>query len=114
MAEAKAAAEAKAKAEAEAEEKRKAEGRNKPGKPAASPSPEPDPKAQKNFIDPESLIMKSKDGFVQAYNGQAAVDAHAQIIVAQDVTQSAVDYSQLVPMTDAITNRRALDHDHIA
>ena len=101
-AEAKAAAEAKAKAEAEAEEKRKAEGRNKPGKPAASPSPEPDPKAQKNFTDPESRIMKSKDGFVQAYNGQAAVDAHAQIIVAQDVTQSAVDYSQLVPMTDAI------------
>jgi hypothetical protein len=34
--------------------------------------------------------------------GQAAVDAHAQIIVALDVTQSAVDYSQLVPMTDAI------------
>ena len=33
--------------------------------------------------------MKSKDGFVQAYNAQAAVDAEAQIIVAQDVTQSA-------------------------
>src|SRR5271165_3336092 len=100
-AEAKAAAEVKAKAEAEAEEKRKAEGR-KPGNAAAPPSPEPDPKAQRNFTDPESRIMKSKDGFVQAYNGQAAVDAHAQIIVAQDVTQSAVDYGQLVPMTDAI------------
>ena len=46
--------------------------------------------------------MKSKDGFVQAYNAQAAVDAEAQIIVAQDVTQSAVDCAQLVPMTDAI------------
>ena len=46
--------------------------------------------------------MKSKDGFVQAYNGQAAVDAQAQIIVAQDVTQDAVDYRQLVPMVDAI------------
>jgi transposase len=101
-AEARAAAEAKAKAEAEAEEKRKAEGRKKPGKPAAPPSPEPDPKAQKNFTDPESRIMKSKDGFVQAYNGQAAVDAHAQIIVAQDVTQSAVDCGQLVPMIDAV------------
>ena len=64
-AEAKAAAEAEAKAEAEAEEKRKAEGRKKPGKPGAPPSPEPDPKAQKNFTDPESRIMKSKDGFVQ-------------------------------------------------
>jgi hypothetical protein len=101
-AEAKAAAAAKAKVEAEAEEKRKAEGRKKPGKPAAPPSPEPAPKAQKNFTDPESRIMKSKDGFVQAYNAQAAVDAHAQIIVAQDVTQSAVDCSQLMPMIDAV------------
>jgi hypothetical protein len=101
-AEAKAAAAAKAKVEAEAEEKRKAEGRKKPGKPAAPPSPEPAPKAQKNFTDPESRIMKSKDGFVQAYNAQAAVDAHAQIIVAQDVTQSAVDCSQLMPMVDAV------------
>ena len=101
-AEAKAAAEEKAKAQAEAEEKRKAEGRKKPGKPAAPPSPEPDPKAQKNFIDPESRIMKSKEGFVQAYNGQIAVDAKAQIIVAQGVTQCAADSGQLVPMIDAI------------
>jgi transposase len=101
-AEAKAAAEAKAKEEAEAEDKRKAEGRKKPGKPAAAPSCEPAPKAQKNFTDPESRIMKSKDGFVQAYNAQAGVDAHAQIIVAQDVTQSPVDCGQLVPMVDAV------------
>ena len=45
--------------------------------------------------------MKSKDGFVQAYNAQIAVDSQAQIIVAQDVTQSAVDSGQLVPMIDA-------------
>jgi hypothetical protein len=101
-AEARAVAEAKAKAQAEAEAKRQAEGRKKSGRPAAPPSPEPDPKAQKNFTDPESRIMKSKDGFVQAYNGQAAVDAHSQIIVAQDVTQSGVDCGQLVPLTDAV------------
>jgi transposase len=101
-AEAKAGAEAEAKARAEAEAKRQAEGRKKPGKPAAPPSPEPDPKAQKNFTDPESRIMKGKDGFVQAYNGQIAVDAQAQIIVAQDVTQCAVDKGQLIPMVDAI------------
>jgi len=35
-------------------------------------------------------------------NAQIAVDSAAQIIVAQDVTQSAVDSGQLVPMTDAI------------
>jgi transposase len=101
-AEAKVAAEAKIKAAAEAEEKREAEGRKKSGRKAAPPSIEPAPKAQKNFTDPESRIMKSKDGFVQAYNAQAAVDSVAQIIVAQDVTQSAVDCGQLVPMTDAI------------
>ena len=101
-AEAKAAAEEKARAEAEAEEKRKAEGRKKPGKPAAPPSTDPDPKAQKNFTDPESRIMKSKDGFVQAYNAQAVVDREAQIIVAQDTTQEATDKHQLIPMTDAI------------
>jgi len=101
-AEAKAAAEAKLKAEAEAAEKRAAEGRRKPGRQAAPPSSEPDGKAQRNFTDPESRIMKSKDGFVQAYNAQAAVDAEAQIIVAHDVTQSPVDCGQLVPMTDAI------------
>jgi transposase len=101
-AQAKAAAEAKAKAAAEAEEKRQAEGRKKPGPPAAPPSPEPDPKAQRNFTDPESRIMKSKDGFVQAYNGQIAVDAQAQVIVAHDVTQSAADCGQLLGMADAV------------
>ena len=63
-AEAKAAAEAKAQAAAEEEAKRQAEGRKKPGPKAAPPSCDPDPKAQKNFTDPESRIMKSKDGFV--------------------------------------------------
>ena len=85
---AKAELEAEAKAAAEAEAKRgprrrrKAEGRKKPGRPAAPPSEDPDPKAQKNFTDPESRIMKTKDGFIQGYNAQAAVDAEAQVIVA--------------------------------
>jgi transposase len=101
-AEAKAAADAKLKAAAEAQQQREAEGRKKPGRQAAPPSPMPDPKAQKNFTDPESRIMKSKDGFVQAYNAQIAVDSTAQVIVAQDVTQSPVDSGQLVPITDAV------------
>jgi len=101
-AEAKAAAEAERKERAAAEAKREAEGRRQGGRKAAPPSPTPDAKAQKNFTDPESRIMKSKDGFVQAYNAQIAVDAEAQIIVAQDVTQSASDCAQLLPMTDAV------------
>ena len=46
--------------------------------------------------------MKRKNGFVQAYNAQAAVDAEAQIIVAQHVTQNGGDSGQLVPLIDAI------------
>jgi hypothetical protein len=101
-AEAKAAAEAKLEEQAAADEKREVEGRHKGGRKAAPPSATPDAKAQKNFTDPESRIMKSKDGFVQAYNGQIAVDAEAQIIVAHDVTQSGSDCAQLLPMIDAV------------
>src|ERR1700721_1331558 len=67
-AEAKLEAEEERRIEAEKERQRQAEGRKKPGKPAAQPSDEPNPKSQPNFPDPESRIMKSKDGFVQAYN----------------------------------------------
>ena len=79
-ADARLAAEEERRIEAEKEQQRQAEGRKKPGKPAAPPSDQPDPKSQRNFTDPESRIMKSKDGFIQAYNAQAAVDAGAQIM----------------------------------
>src|SRR5712671_4543743 len=98
------AAEEERRIEAEKEQQRQAEGRKKPGKPAAPPSEEPDPKSQRNFTDPESRIMKSKDGFVQAYNAQAAVDAGAQIIVAHELTQCGSDQGQLVPLIEAIEN----------
>src|SRR5271165_948081 len=101
-AEARAAAEAERKARAEAEKKREAEGRKKPGKPAAPPSEDPDPKAQKNFTDPESRIMKTKDGFIQGYNAQAAVDAEAQVIVAHGLDANGSDQHQLTPMVDAV------------
>ena len=101
-AEAKAAAEAERQARAEAEKKREAEGRKKPGRPAAPPSEDPDPKAQKNFTDPESRIMKTKDGFIQGYNAQAAVDAEAQVIVAHGLDANASHQHQLTPMVDAV------------
>ncbi len=84
--ETKAAAQAKAKAQADAEEKRKVEGRKRGGKPPAKPSEETDPKPQKNFTDPQSRIMKTKDGFIQGYNAQVAVDAAAQVIAAMVLT----------------------------
>src|SRR6476660_8595173 len=69
-ADARLAAEEERRIEAEKEQQRQAEGRKKPGKPAAPPSDQPDPKSQRNFTDSGSLIMKSKDAFVQAYNAQ--------------------------------------------
>lgn len=63
---------------------------------------EPDPKAQRNFTDPDSRVLLTKDGFIQGYNAQAAVDGAKQIIVAHGLTQSMSDCPQLVPLVDAV------------
>lgn len=65
-------------------------------------SGEPEPKAQENFTDPESKILKTGDGYVQGYNAQAAVNAEDQVIVAADVVARQNDADQLVPMLDQI------------
>jgi len=63
---------------------------------------QPAPKAQYNFTDPESRILKGADGFVQGYNTQIAVEPGFQLIVGQQVTQAANDKQQLVPLIEAI------------
>ena len=87
--------EAKAALEAEAREQAAQSGK-------APDQAAPAPKAQRNFTDPDSKIQKTADGFIQGYNAQAAVDAHAQVIVAQDVTPMAADVGQLLPQVTAI------------
>jgi transposase len=87
--EAKRVLEARAKATAAAEHK-----------PAEEAKPED--KAQYNFTDPESRIMKGPDGFVQAYNAQIAVDDVGQLIVGQAVTQEVNDKRQLQPMIETV------------
>jgi hypothetical protein len=62
----------------------------------------PQPKAQHNFTDPESRIMKGPDGFVRAYNAQAAVEPALQLIVGQALIQQANDKQQLVAMIDVV------------
>jgi transposase len=101
-AEAKAAAEEEERRRAEAEAKRVAEGRKKNGPTPAPPKTEPEGKAQRNFTDPESRILKTKDGYIQGYNAQAAVDGKAQIIVAQTLAAGTSDQDQLVPLVDGI------------
>jgi transposase len=101
-AEAKAAAEEETRRRAEAEERRRAEGRKKNGKTPAPPSPEPAAKTQRNFTDPESRVLLTKDGYIQGWNAQAAVDGMAQIIVAHGLTASMSDHDQLVALIDGI------------
>jgi transposase len=66
------------------------------------PFGEPPEKKQDNFTDPESRIMKTSSGYEQCYNGQIAVDAESRLIVAAEVTQSAADAEQLLPMVEKI------------
>jgi transposase len=68
------------------------------------PSDKPAPKAQRNFTDPESRIMRdgATKSFEQCYNAQAAVDSHSQIIVSTNVTQEANDKKQLEPLLEKL------------
>jgi transposase len=91
----------------EREKQEEERGRKFGGRPPQAPDPEqaqPEAKAQRNFTDPDSRIMK--DGatkeFVQAYNAQAVVDSAAQVIVAAEVTQEANDKQQLAPMLEQV------------
>ncbi|NOS79627.1 MAG: IS1182 family transposase [Nitrospira sp. CG24D] len=80
------------------------------GRPPTRPPGVPHEKAQRNFTDPESRIMKTAEGVVQGYNAQAAVDAASQIIVAQHVTPAPNDQQQLVSLLAQIkanTGRQA-------
>jgi transposase len=110
---AKAALEAEAQAAREAE--RKETEHNKEGEPEPeqqAPLPahrvphddagRPDAKAQRNFTDPDSRILKRDKTYLQGYNGQAAVAGEQQIIVAQALTNQAPDVQHLVPLTQQI------------
>lgn len=102
-------AEAAAKAAKQAEkiEQRKAEevatGKKKRGRKPGEPDEKPENDAKANVTDPESRIMKTRSGYVQGYNAQAAV-TEDQIIVAAEVTQECNDVGQLLPMLEKIAD----------
>jgi transposase len=98
-------ARAKARAETEREEyERKCsrredrQGRSK-GKQIKPPQEEPRPEEQVNLVDSDSRLMRrsKREGYEQAYNGQAVVDAGgSQLVLAARVTQCASDSNELV------------------
>ena len=95
----------KAQRQAERIEKREAEeeaiGRKKRGRKPKEVVEvlEEEARAKANVTEPDSRIMKTRKGYIQGYNAQAAVD-RGQIILAADVTQEPNDVHQLHPMTE--------------
>ncbi len=102
---AKAALEAEARAEAQGKSEAKSPDGPDDAEAQAEGSAEPKlpaEKAQRNFTDPDSRIMRdgATKSFEQSYNCQAAVDDQAQVIVAAQVTQKANDKQQVKPLIE--------------
>jgi len=102
--EANAEAEAKRQEILQKEQALQKEGKKRKAKRPKEPSDKPEAKAQRNFTDPDSRIMKdgASKSFERAYNCQAAVDGESQIIVAANVTQQTNDKQQLKPLVEEI------------
>jgi len=95
-------AEANEKASAKARAKAVADGKDNAGVTEAVEiavaAATPNKKAQRNFTDPESRMMKTNDGFHYAYNAQTVVDEGSQVVLAAEVTQQAADVGELSTM----------------
>ena len=112
IAAAKQALQAEAKAAETARRAVMAEENRTPRTPTSGRDPfAPKPKAQRNFTDPDSKIMKTSDGaFHQCFNGQAVVDAQTQVIVVAELSDQAPDARQLEPALDQLQqNLQAID-----
>jgi transposase len=75
-------------------------GRKKRGRKPKAPEEVKLPEdARANRTDPESRVMKGRNGsYLQGYNGQAMADCDSQVIVAQQLTNEEGDAYQLAPM----------------
>jgi transposase len=72
------------------------------GRPLRGEDGGPADRAQRNFTDPDSRILPTRDGFIQGSNGQIAVDAGHQVIVAHRLVTTSADYRALMPLVDSI------------
>ena len=96
---------AKEKAErisAERAAKERERGRPLPGRKPKALDGEPEDKAQSNFTDPDSRIMKTGPTYEQCFNGRAAVDAASQVIVAHTLSNRQNDVDELLSVIDQI------------
>lgn len=75
----------------------KATGKKSRGRPPKEPVETVADEEKANVTDPDSRIMKGRQGYVQGYNAQAVV-TQDQVILAAELTQEANDVQQLHPM----------------
>lgn len=59
--------------------------------------------ARRNSTDPQSRVMKTRDGFIQGYNAQLAV-SDDQLILVAELTDRPADAGMLIPMMTAADN----------
>jgi transposase len=79
-----------------------ASGKPPRGRPPQAPDPAPQSTDQVNFTDADSRIMKTTDGFQQAYNAQAGVETASRLIVGPRVSQAPNDKRELLPNVAAV------------
>jgi transposase len=98
------AAEQRRRAEKESKGKAKGGGKESAGGNELAPAQavKPEDKAQRNFTDPDSRIMRdgATKSFEQSYNCQAVVESETQVILAEQVTQEANDKQQVKPLIE--------------
>jgi transposase len=82
-------------------------GKKARGREPKPPEAGPRDKDQVNFTDEESRIMPSSDGFVQAYNAQAAVDIDSHLIVENHITQQSNDKQEVEPTLNRLKKAEA-------
>jgi transposase len=114
-AEAKSQAEAQRRAIQEKDDALEKEGKSRKGRKPKEPSDEPDPKAQRNFTDSDSRIMKdgASKSFEQAYNCQIATN-EKQVIVGRNVTQESNDKKQLKPLVEDVKTKAGYKPDKVS
>jgi transposase len=79
-------------------------GKKRRGPKPKPPADKPNDKAQYNFTDPESRIMKSKGGYDQGYNAQATVDLDgSMLILGTYVTDNANDKNELARNLESVS-----------
>jgi len=74
----------------------------------------PTDKAQRNFTDPDSRLMKKGGEFLQGYNCQTVVDDAYQIILAQAVTNQAPDQEHLQPLMHQMLQNCGATPEHFS